>query len=247
MSAHQYWWVTNRLTSQRHETNPSLAEDDGCTVKLLLFLDCKGVLQIKGCWVRRGSVSESPAAENGLVWFPPHWLPLSRLWPLAQRWGIWMRGGLWEGGETTLLWLKMCTCELSLSYADPDVNRGFLMSRRVDKHGIDSSFHPRLSSAHGLNSINWLGCNVEVNCPVRDDCLLHTSCWFEELLWLEELCDDSGAFWICAVLLLHGLTVIWVTLKPQFKNYKHIVTGLKARLLSNLLKIWQWSNTGMKH
>lgn len=32
----------------------------------------------------------------------------------------------------------MCTCEPSLSYVDPDVNRGSLMSKEVDKHGIDS-------------------------------------------------------------------------------------------------------------
>ena len=84
-------------------------------------------------------------------------------------------------GKNTLLGLKMCTCELSLSYTDPAVNRGSLMSEEVDKHGIDSRFYPRLSSANGLDSINRLLCNFEDDCRVRGDCLLHFFCWFEEL------------------------------------------------------------------
>lgn len=52
-----------------------------------------------------------------------------------------MRGGLLgRRGKSTLLGLTLGTCELSLSYSDPDVNGGSLMSEEVDKHFIES--HP---------------------------------------------------------------------------------------------------------
>lgn len=62
----------------------------------------------------------------------------------------------------------MCTCELSLSHADPDVNRGPLMSKEVDKQAFiapppptPTPFYLGLSSANGLYSINQLVCNFE--------------------------------------------------------------------------------------
>lgn len=63
----------------------------------------------------------------------------------CQDFGLWhgvsvrrisMRGGLWGGEKNTLLGLKMCTCELSLLNVDPDVNRSFLMSKKVDKPAL---------------------------------------------------------------------------------------------------------------
>lgn len=84
--------------------------------------------------------------------FPLTGLPLSRLWPLARRLcaANFDEGeGFEEEEKPPSSGLKMCTCELSLSYADSDMNRGLLNERRSGQTGIDSAFNL------GLLSVKW--------------------------------------------------------------------------------------------
>lgn len=89
---------------------------------------------------------------------------------MAFLWGEFQwEGGLWEEKPSSS-WLKMCTCELSLLHADPDVNRVPLMSKGVDKQAFIASFYLGLSSAKGFNSIIHL---VENHYVVKGCFFLH--------------------------------------------------------------------------
>lgn len=124
----------------------------------------------------------------------------------CQDFGLWhgvsvrrisMRGRALRRREKkhTLLGLKMCTCELSLSHADPDVNRGPLMSKEVDKqafiapphHPTPTPFYLGLSSANGLYSINQLVCNFEGQLSSDGSLVFSASSFLFLSRWFEDL------------------------------------------------------------
>ena len=151
----QYLWGTKDSHPTGERQNPeSLGMMNGRWGRLAFLPQPQRCdAQIKGIYVRGPPCRPVEPSKRDLFDFLLTGLPLSRLWPLAACFceANFDEGRALRTRETSLPWLEMCTCELSLSYTDPDVNRGSLMSGEVDKHGIDSpslpGCRPQMASA----------------------------------------------------------------------------------------------------
>lgn len=136
------------------------------------LLNQKGVIHIKDrkvneshCWPVAPLWEREKRKEGvGIIWFASHWAtPVKTLASGTPfLWGEFQwEGGLWGEGKPPSSDWKCAPVSLPLSRQDPDVNRGPLMSKEVDKQAFMRLFSPGLSPANGLYSIKQLVCNFE--------------------------------------------------------------------------------------